>query len=155
MLTGSQRRALITTVAAYRTVSSAALQVIAAVFPIHLFVEIRRRVYSRACNKQEAEAWAEEPWAREWESGNHTAQWTRRLIRDLKAWLPCPFRKTNHFLVQFLTGHGSFTAYKKRIGKVADGDCPLCHVYDDASHLLNCRKTGTWSALQRPAGRGF
>ena len=48
----------------------------------------------------------------------------------------------NFYLTQFLTGHGCFKSYVKRIGKTASDLCEVCRE-DSPGHILQCK---VWAA---------
>lgn len=50
--------------------------------------------------------------------------------------IECPHRRTGYFFTQFLTGHGSFGTYTKRIKKTRDDLCYKCGVKDSPEHVL-------------------
>lgn len=54
----------------------------------------------------------------------------------MAGWVNCKHRALSYFVTQFLTGHGSYFTYTKRIGKTPSDDCPRCGVTDSPSHML-------------------
>ncbi|KAJ8912524.1 hypothetical protein NQ315_014468 [Exocentrus adspersus] len=62
---------------------------------------------------------------RRWESGEGGA-WTRRLIKDVKKWATRSHGEVGYRLSQWMTGHGSFGAYRRRIGKSEEAECFHC-----------------------------
>lgn len=127
---------------AYNTVSTDAALVVSDTIPIHLLIEERRGMMTRARDGTEEERRAErvktvEKWQEEWQSGTETAVWTRRLIKDLTAWHFRGWGQPSYRLTQFLTGHGSFGTFLKRIKKRETDACDHCGgTPDDPEHTL-------------------
>ena len=118
---------------AYRTVSLEAILVIASMPPLSLLVRERRAVQEGA-TKLEAREDTMESWERRWaEKGQG---WTKRLIPHVKAWVGRSHGSVTYHLAQFLTGHGVFNVYRKRIGKAASGTCWYCPEEDTAEHTF-------------------
>lgn len=76
-------------------------------------------------------------WQAEWEKFNE-ANWTRRLIPNVREWLQGKEKRTmDHHLAQLLTGHGVFNEYRARIGKTEHTACWDCeYEADNAEHVL-------------------
>ncbi|KAI4457046.1 odd-skipped - related [Holotrichia oblita] len=62
-------------------------------------------------------------WQDRWEKEEVKAQWTKRLIRVLKAWIQCKHRNVDYYLTQALTAHGCYRAFTKRIRKDVEDGC--------------------------------
>lgn len=147
-----QRRMLLRVACAYRTISTNALGVISGVAPIDLLVKERVNIFNRRLDEtlegvridEKATTLAE--WQTRWQNNERDAQWTKRLIPNLKPWLNCSFRKTDYFLTQFLSGHGCYRAYAYRMGKTDSDKCYYCGETDTAEHtVLVCEK---WDFLR-------
>lgn len=148
-----QRRGALRVACAYRTVSEPAVLVIAGVTPISLLANERKRIFERkrvvgkAQASIEARARTLERWQEIWET-DLRGRWTKRLIRDLRAWVDRKHGEVNYYLTQFLSGHGYFIAYLHKMGKVDSPACP----YNDASHddahhtFFHCRR---WNEQRR------
>lgn len=137
----------------YRTVAYEAACVLAGSLPIHLRVKERiwwyrdtRRIGgdgSQSSEDSSAKARGrlkEEMatlWQVEWEKFNE-ANWTRRLIPDVREWLKGKCKRTmDHHLALLLTGHGVFNEYRVRIGKAEDAACWGCgFATENAEHVL-------------------
>ena len=136
---GEQRRGALRICSAYRTVSAVAAQVIAGVIPIDLLAEERQRIYHRKGESQPARVKAEErgvtvqKWQDRWRTESR-GRWTARLIHDVEVWTGRKQGETNYYLTQFLTGHGYFRAYLRKIGKVMQAECLYCGLGDDDAH---------------------
>ncbi|KAJ8913372.1 hypothetical protein NQ315_008764 [Exocentrus adspersus] len=102
-----QRRILLRVVAAYKTVSE------------------RSDRWKYGIDKKEARQATMRQWQRRWESGEDGA-WTRRLIKDVKKWATRSHGEVGYRLTQWMTGHGSFGAYRRRIGKSEEAECYHC-----------------------------
>lgn len=150
-----QRQALLRVASAYRTVSTNAVQVVTATAPIHLLAEERRYVHERGGGhlpavRTEARERTLDMWQAEWDQCRMVAQWTKRLIPDIRPWVTCQHRTTDYFMTQVLTGHGSFGTYTKRIGKTEHHRCRYCDDEDTPEHtLFQC---GRWERDRREAG---
>lgn len=147
MALSAQRKGLLRVACAYRTVSANAVQVITGVVPFDLLVEERKRQWEDpALTRTANRAITIDRWQERWASGQETAQWTKRLIPDLQPWLQCKHRRVDYFLTQFLSGHGAFRSYVKRIGKTNEDLCLYCRQSDTPEHgVLHCPK---WTALK-------
>lgn len=144
LIQGVQRRALIRVISGYRTVATSAVQVIAGVPPISLMAEERGRIYLRGGGR-EPHVKAEEReltlqlWQAQWREPSETGIWTRRLIPNVVEWVKCEHREVEHFLAQFLSGHGAFRQYTFKIKKTPDERCIYCGDRDTAEHtVLEC-----------------
>jgi hypothetical protein len=74
-------------------------------------------------------------WQREREAESR-GRWTFRLP-DIRPWVERQHGEVGYFLTQFLSGHGYFTAYLHRMGKVASSDCLYCPgTADQAEHIF-------------------
>lgn len=143
MITSTQRKVLLRVTCGYRTASATAIQAIAGVPPITLLAEERNRLYLSG-NGHQKQARDEErertldKWQGEWETAQgHT--WTKRIIRNVKEWTKCAHRTTDYHLTQFLSGHGSFRDFTKRIQKTETSLCIYCAEEDSAEHtVLKC-----------------
>lgn len=152
MLNGIQRRMAIRVIRGYRTVSTEAACVVAGVPPITLLVKERLRVQRRkeegrlmGVRREEREV-TMRMWQDRWDALVETGQWTKRLIPNIAAWMNCEWRVDDYFLTQFLTGHGSFRAYTRRIGRSEDDVCLYCDQTDTVEHtIFACRR---WAAYR-------
>ena len=141
LLEKTQRKVLIKICCSYRTAPTEGLYVIAGVIPIGLLVKERANIYKNKdtedIKKNERERTIGE-WQDSWKKDSGKAAWTKRLIPEIKPWLECEFRQTEYYLTQFLTGHGSFVSYTKRIKKTEGDECWYCREEDSAEHTLDC-----------------
>ena len=125
------RRALLRVCSAYRTTPTAGAEAIAGIAPAHLLVEERTLVYNTN-DRVEARQRLEQKWQEEWEDPEATtAQWTRRLMPDIRGWSNRRHGETNYYLTQFLTGHGIFGNYLLRFGLIESDECWYCREPDD------------------------
>ena len=75
-------------------------------------------------------------WQQRWDS-ELRGRWTARLIPRLSAWVDRQHGEVDFYLMQFLTGHGLFRAYRHKIGKVLNPSCVYCgDTNDDADHTF-------------------
>nr|CAI5864374.1 unnamed protein product [Callosobruchus analis] len=146
-----QRKAILRVASAYRTVSTKALQVVAAIPPIDLLITERAELYKlgrtiSATDRNEARERTLGKWQNIWDETLDVGQWTKRLIPNIRVWLSCPFRRTNYHMTQVLTGHGLFRAYTYRIGKDLGSDCIYCGEEDNVEHtVFRCSR---WESIR-------
>lgn len=150
MLISTQRKALLRVAGAYRTVSAAAIQVVTGSPPMDMLVRERDRLHRRAdghtenAKREEREDTYRE-WQTQWETQVETGRWTKKLIKNVKAWAKCSFRNTDYFLTQVLTGHGTFGSYTKKIKKTDTEECLYCENDDNPAHtLFMCTRWNTF-----------
>ena len=138
----AQRPMALRTASAYRTVSDAAVQVVAGTIPVHLLALERKNLFRRRweasvsaeVRKMEREATLDR-WQTEWRAPGKGA-WTRRLIRDVRTWKKRRWGQVGYHLTQCLTGHGCFMPYLEKIGNKSEGKCMYCDETDDAEHTI-------------------
>lgn len=130
----------------YRTISTDAALVLARLIPIDLLAQERKRLDEyKSKNTKLTESIRNmerkitiNSWQHRWSEGSN-AQWTKRFITDIQWWTEKE-SKINHYTTQWLTGHGSFKKYKKRIGKVTSDICSICESEDSVEHaIFNCK----------------
>ena len=116
---------------AYRTVSKAAVLVIAGIIPIKLLDRERKLIYDRKNEGEPDQIKADVrratilEWQALWEDRADSA-WTRRLIKEVAPWNEREHGEVNYFLTQFLSGRGLFQSYLFRMGKVGSPECVFC-----------------------------
>lgn len=148
-----QRAVLIKVTKAYRTISYGAVQVIAGIWPIDLEIEKRKIKYKIRTGQNvmfEGKTWERgdeeeemlefvdrkliEKWDERWRTdpkGRVTAEFFPRASDRLQAdWI-----KLDHWVVQFLSGHGDF---KEKLHSFALTERPECECgeRDDVWHVL-------------------
>ena len=144
-ITPIYRRAALRVICAFRTVSYEAACVISGMPPIERVVEERARTYRRLREDRNANRHGitrEEQletivrWQERWNSAE-TGRWTHRLIPNIEGWLRRKHGEVDHYLTQFLSGHGCFLDYQKRFGITNNDLCPTClSVVEDAEHVF-------------------
>lgn len=144
-VTAVQRIGALRIASAYRTVSEAAVLVIAGVVPVDLLALERKRIYEtreemgklRAATEARTETL--QSWQTRWTNSDKD-RWTRRLITDVRQWTERGTGDVNFYLTQFLSGHGYFRHYLHRMGKVTTPSCTYCGFdRDDVEHtFFNC-----------------
>lgn len=128
-----QRQMALRISSAYRTVSLAAVQVLAGTTPIDLLVRERALLYEKG--KEEKANIQEETlrlWQERWEVSTK-GEWTRRLIPDIERWVGRDHGDLDFHLTQILSGHGCFEAYLYRIGKRTSATCLFCGEEEDTA----------------------
>lgn len=135
-----QRTIAIRIACAYRTVSTAAVMVIAGLIPAHLLAWERTEKYKRRHEPVHVSAEIRRnvmhKWQTEWENGS-TGRWTRRLIKDVNVWMSRKHGIVDFHLTQFLSNHGCFGQYLHRFGKLETAICVDCQdPVDDAEHVF-------------------
>jgi hypothetical protein len=142
-----QRRAALRVASAYRTVSEAAVLVIAGVIPIALQAQERQAIYRRREEtdleriKSEERSRTMDRWQAIWNTESR-GRWTRTIIKEITPWLEKTHGEVDYYLTQFLSGHGYFRSYLNKIGKAPTADCVYCkNARDDAEHtFFACEK---------------
>ncbi|KAJ8911120.1 hypothetical protein NQ315_003295 [Exocentrus adspersus] len=149
------RRLLIRVVAAYRTVSLEALQVISGIPPIDLLARERRDKYVYGETKQQIRARTMRIWEERWSRGIKGA-WTRELISNVGRWVDRKHGEVGYHFTQWLTGHGSFGRYRRKINKTITAECYHCEqdVEDNPEHtFFRCpRWVDVREGLEREVG---
>jgi hypothetical protein len=137
-----QRRSALRVASAYRTVSEAAILVIAGCIPIHLLAKERKAIYTRKSETSRKTASLEERcrtleiWQEAWERETK-GRWTARLIKQVGPWLERTHGEVGYYLTQFLSGHGYFRSYLFRMRKVTSAECLYCPgSIDDVEHTF-------------------
>ncbi|KAF6212789.1 hypothetical protein GE061_010498 [Apolygus lucorum] len=131
-----QRRGALRICSGYRTVSAPAVQVVAGVTPIDLLADERRRIHLRKAEnaptvvKKEEREETMRRWQNRWRSESR-GRWTARLIHGVKEWTERVHGEVNYYLTQFLTGHGYFWSFLKKIGRTTDSRCLYCQQQRD------------------------
>lgn len=146
---GIQRKVLLRVISGYRTISAVATQAIAGIPPLTHLIDERNRLYLRENNRLEAIKREERDttlrmWQEDWNLRGETGNWTKTLITDLKAWVECPHRRTSYYLTQFLSGHGRFGTYTKKMKITSTDDCFYCGTTDTPEHtVFHCQRWNT------------
>lgn len=133
-LTRVNRGLAIGVTAAYRTVATEAVQVLAKIPPIDLAVAEREAVYRNG--KEQRDTAREEllrVWQTRWENYNG---WSKTFIKNVKEWTTKEYTVVNHYLTQAITGHGVFGVYLEKIGKKQNADCWFCGERDTPEHTV-------------------
>lgn len=108
-----QRTIAVRIARAYRTVSTAAVTVIAGLIPAHLLAWERAEKYKRKQKSDPARVKAEirrevmSKWQRQWDN-EENGRWTRRMINDLIMWTSRKHGSVDFHLTQLLSNHGCF-----------------------------------------------
>nr|CAH7762819.1 unnamed protein product [Callosobruchus chinensis] len=133
-------------------VSAAAIQAITGTPPIKLLAEERSRLYrtsellTQKVREREKELMPS-MWQDTWENHTYSAAWTRTLIWDIKSWVKCEHRTLDYLLTQFLTSHGYFGSYTKRMNVTLTNLCGYCEAEDTPEHtIFICERWAAWRA---------
>ena len=139
------RRSALRVVCGFRTVSYEAACVLSGMVPMELLADERRRMYCRGrqnsvtdrqtVKKEETER-TSLAWQDRWDKVDK-GRWTHRLIPNIKEWTSRRHGELDHYVTQFLTGHGCFRAYQHRFRLDDNPSCPACsESVEDAEHVL-------------------
>lgn len=134
MLESVNRRLAITITCAYRTISTKAALVLAGLPPFALRVKERNECWRKGRMYREqgrAEMFTE--WQREWDEYEG---WTKTFVKNVKEWSERKFGSLNYQMTQCMSGHGIFSDYLMRIGRLQDASCWFCDKPDDPRHTL-------------------
>lgn len=136
-----QRTVALKIIRGYGTVSAEAALVISGMLP--LAINARHRARRFAIGVKSSESSKLNDWQDRWNRAV-TGAWTRILIPDLTMWIKREFGEPDFYTTQFLTGHGGFATYLKKMDKHPDGNCENCGTAETAQHLLfECTKWTT------------
>jgi len=129
---------------AYRTVSTAAVLVIAGMIPANLLSWERCERYKRRherlarflAGRTSSEIRAEtlRKWQAEW-ANESNGGWTRRLIQDIDSWRDRKHGSVDFHINQLLSNHGCFGEYLHRTGKLDADKCVDCQEPVDDVHM--------------------
>ena len=113
LLVKAARKALLRICSEYRTVSTKAIEVIKSP-PIRL--KITQAVNTlNGMDRNEAIRITYENWLHAWDLEQEKGNWTQVLFRHVETWCKRYHREVNFYLTQFLSGHGNFGSYLKRL----------------------------------------
>jgi len=140
-----QRTMAVRIARAYRTISTAAVMVIAGLIPVHLLAWERVQRYNRKHEPDPSRVYMEihsevlRKWQVQWDNEKN-GRWTWRMIKNINAWTSRKHGVVDFHMTQFLSNHGCFGEYLNRIGKVDVTSCVDCQeAIDDAEHVFfNC-----------------
>lgn len=80
-------------------------------------------------------------WQRRWDANTGKAEWTKRLVGSIEDWMECGHKHTCYYFTQFMTGHGSYGTFTKKIGETQSDVCIVCNRTDSPEHMLReCRR---------------
>ncbi|VVC26365.1 Hypothetical protein CINCED_3A006570 [Cinara cedri] len=132
------RRIAILKVCAYRSVSYAAVAVVAGMPPIRLLAKERAELYDGLV-REGIRRKLMENWQRSWNE-DLKGRWTHRLIPKIDILVNRRHGEVGHWLCQFLTGHGSFGVYLVKWRRRSFDKCQLCGITPDTiEHVVyNC-----------------
>ena len=151
MMESVQRKIMIRVASAYKTVSLRAIEVISGIIPFKLLVEERQVIYENDMKNKDLQKKTERErtlnkWQTLWNETTTTAQWTKLLIPEIKQWILCKHRRTDYYLTQFLSGHGSFRNYTHRFQLSENDKCIYCDLIDSPKHtIFECAR---WTELR-------
>lgn len=152
LMISTQRQLCKQVCSAYRTISAEAVGVIAGMLPLDLRAKEAADkadggLKSRAARRKDSI----DSWQERWTKNSGKAEWTKRLIPDLRVWIARSHGQVGYELTQFLSGHGAFNAYLQRMKIKDDGNCAVCQTPETAEHVFfECRK---WSSLREETER--
>jgi len=134
----SNRKIGLRVIAAYRTASKSAVEVLAGLPPTELMAEYRRST-AKAEDKEAAKSRMMQEWQSRWDRAD-TGRWTYKLIPYLKRWHERKHGLMDYHLTQAFTGHGCFSSYLHRFGKLASPACLFCEDpnYDVKHTVFEC-----------------
>lgn len=129
-----QRAMAIRVCSAYRTISTAAVFVLACIPPIDIMALERKEKYE-GVNKTDSRRNVLARWQSRWEQ-EETGRWTYELIPDIEKWINRPCDEVDYFLTQALSGHGCFRKYLYEKNRADSSECRYCNQVDDVRHTL-------------------
>lgn len=160
------KRVAIRVISAYRTVSLDAALLLARIPPLVLLAEMRSRTYARTVElrrgrqqptkrqiriiREEETASLREEWMNSLlQRGNWGRVTLEAIVPEFELWLNRGHGRTSFHLTQLLTGHGCFSAYLHKIGKIGNPRCASCRssAIDTADHTW--RTCTRWEVNRR------
>lgn len=172
-LAAAQRLGAIRTARAYRTISTAAVLVLAGMVPVDILAEERAWTHQqlegvvvtpslKSNTKKAGRAASMQSWQNRWDA-SADGRWTHQMIGAIIPWANREHGDCSYQLTQLLCNHGSFGSYLHRIGRSEEPACTYCNegVVDDAQHtLFSCTSWNRqreamaevvgWDALRNP-----
>ena len=135
-----QRLGCLRTIAAYRTISAEAANVLARTPPIDLLIQERLNKY-KGLNTNLAKSITAKKWQDRWASSTK-GRWTNAIIPVIADWTKPKGEGSNYYTTQALSNHGNFRKYLADRHIIQDPSCPYCGApQEDAEHvLLHCTK---------------
>jgi len=156
ILISGQRPPLINLCRAYKTISSAALHIIAGVLPLDLEIQLRAasfcfkrdlplRIGSISVHPTAGEGYAKfkhsayeaalDQWQQRWDrdtKGRHTYL----FFPDVRTRLRAVWFEPDFYTTQLISGHGNFKARLAQFGFATDSACTCGPVVQDVNHIL-------------------
>lgn len=152
---------------AYRTISTAAVLVLASTPPADLMAKERKETYELLKDLTQSartetvrngvhnitRSRLEAKWQERW-NAEEKGRWTHALIPQLEKWTRRQHGQLNYYLTQALSGHGCFKAYLHRFKLSESSTCDFCgNEDDDAEHtLFHCTE---WKVCRETAERNI
>jgi len=140
LLGSKQRRALLSLTGAYRTTSTDALQVVAGQLPLDLEVlwhVVRTKRKAGEISEEEMNGqWDRilDVWQDRWDDSTK-GRWTYSMLPNIRRRLELPL-EVDHYVCQFLVGHGDFNAKLESFALRGTGAC-RCDTGDETvDHVL-------------------
>lgn len=135
-----QRKALLRSICAYRSVSEIATNILAATPPIDLLARERDNVFNERRSGVRSDPPPRDKTMKRWKKRVReatTGAWTRKLIPDIDGWCLRKHGELDFHTTQLLSGHGCFGQYLNKIGKESTSECHHCpEPIDSAEHTL-------------------
>ena len=124
---------------AYRTVYTKGILVIGRLIPWEIKFRLRKEMREGLFRPLSFEGECLDRWQEQWSSDESTkGARIRKLIPDIRRWYHREHGELFYELTQFITGHGAFREFLKRIGKRDSPNCNLCEeqAVDTADHAI-------------------
>lgn len=138
VLLRAQRTMLLTICKGYRTLSLEATQVITGILPIDIKAREKKELYwdKRRETKRAKEIRDKylDLWQERW-NNTVNGRMLYVIMPDVRERIKWKY-EINHYLTQFLTGHGNFRGYLARFGIIEDENCKWCGVKDTPEHVI-------------------
>lgn len=139
LLGSAQRRPLLSLTGAYRTTSTDALQVVAGQWPLDIEIEWNALVKGFKAKTLSAEQLHEgrehllDSWQERWDN-SVKGRWTHSIMPSIRTRLKLPI-ELDHYVTQFLTGHGDFNQKLYKFRLIRTHLC-RCRIAEDVGHVL-------------------
>lgn len=150
-LASGSRGVLLRVCRGYRTMSTAAAEILAGVPPIRLRAEELMQRF-RGLGAADARRRRDEQWMDQWRV-NQEAKWTHRLIPSPEEWLMRRHGEIDRWITTTFSGQGPYYAYLKKLELSVTDECPMCYEEDTVEHaVFTCRR---WRMERRDVDRAF
>ena len=130
-----QKRAAVTIVRGFKSMSGEGALVLAGMVPLETQAEARETNFQQEKRMKKDELLKR--WQERWNKTNPT--WTRSLIPQIELWINRKHGELTSHMTEVLSGHGNFGSFLKVTNRKENGQCPYCSTQETVRHqMLYC-----------------